>query len=204
MEKIPCIRIDSKLIKYIEPYLIEWGYKESCPITFVEDLPLLVINVNGNFGNFTNIGEYRKYDFNRILVNNPEEFLERAASLMGKTYKRKDMKREFTKEDLKSGMVVKTKNNNMYLVVGNKLITNDGYVLLDSYNKSLENSLLSEYDIIEVYSKVECWGFGFSEGLNLALEYGELIWKRKVFKEYTMQEIADKLGIPVEQLRIKK
>jgi hypothetical protein len=32
----------------------------------------------------------------------------------------------------------------------------------------------------------------------------DLIWERKEFVEITMDQIAEKFGIPVEQLKIKK
>lgn len=118
----------------------------------------------------------------------------------------------FTKKDLKTGMVVKTKNNTMFLVVGDKLISTTGFGLLNEYKDDLtindqpDPDIQSGFDIIEVYDDINGWGFGFSRALSYIEEkkYGKLIWKRKEIKEVTMQEIADKLGIPVENLRIKE
>lgn len=118
-----------------------------------------------------------------------------------------NMKKEFTKADLKSGMVVKLNNNQYYLVVDNVLVGIDGQILLKDYNDNLEFVCSSrcDYDLNKVYQKkYRTWRRGFNVELSNNLE---LIWERKERKEtqeYTMQEIADKLGIPVRQLRIKK
>lgn len=204
MEKIPCIECSSIMWDSINPYLKRWGYKKIITIDWGE-FPLLVINADGDLGSCINLASSAATNYNRELVTNVEEFLERAAKLKGFTYNRKDkkMEKEFTKADLKSGMVVKAKNNKMYLVVGDKMISDDGFMYLSHYNNDLKNSC-PEFDIVEVHDDVTCWGKGFSKGLSYVSGEGKLLWKRKELKEYTMQEIADKLGIPVEELRIKK
>lgn len=204
MEKIPCIKCTFELWKYIRHYLEEWGYKPASKefINF-EQWPLLVINSFDRLGYYNSDGIVVSSYCNRELVTNVEEFLERAAKLKGFTYKRKDMN-NFTKDDLKSGMVVRIRTKEMYLVVGDKIISNAGFMYLRSYDMNLKCTTFSKYDIIEVYDNVESWGEGFSVGLSDAPNYGKLIWERVEPKEYTMQEIAYKLGIPVEQLRIKK
>lgn len=206
MEKIPCIECTPELWEYIKPYLEKWGYYT----TFVggkfdADFHILILNWNKDKSCYGFGNKPIAKDCMAELVDNVEEFLERASKLKGFTYNRKDkkMEKEFTKADLKSGMVVKAKNNKMYLVVGDKMISDDGFMYLSHYNNDLKNSY-PEFDIVEVHDDVSCWGRGFSKGLSYVSGEGKLLWKRKELKEYTMQEIADKLGIPVEELRIKK
>lgn len=202
MERIPCIKCDSKLWEYIKPYLKEWGYIFGC-VGIFEEFPLLVINYNDNLGICTNttIHGWATVENNRIFTDNVEEFLERAAKLKGFTYKRKDMK-EFTKDNLKSGMVVITRNKMEALVVNDLLLFHSGFEPLSNYTDDLVISEegCEEYDIVKVYAQSNTW----AGGTNKSFPREELLWEREEVKEYTMQEIADKLGIPVEQLRIRK
>lgn len=115
------------------------------------------------------------------------------------------MKKNFTKSDLKSGMIIQLNNGKYYLFVEGILIGEGGQLDINDYKEdlSLSDFFHKEYfDIKKVYyKKYHSWGMGFNGSLIQDLT---LIWERKKCVEYTMQEIADKLGIPVEQLRIKK
>lgn len=210
MSKIPCIKCNKELFAYIKPFLDIWGYKSVCLTDDWDGCCLLIINLGGNVGKYTNTSLILKNDCNRELVDDVEEFLYRAAQLKGFNYKKKD--NMFTKKDLKTGMVVKTRNNTVFLVVDDKLISVGGFMRLTEYNDDLtvidesDSNIQSGFDIMEVYDKVDGWGFGFSRGLYYVAEKkcGKLVWKRKKIKEVTMQEIADKLNIPVDELRIKK
>lgn len=206
--KIPCIRCNAELFTHIKPFLDKWGYKNVGVYGNVwEVCPLLIINLDGNIGRYINTCFNFKDAYNRELVDDVEEFLYRAALLKGFIYK----KTMFTKKDLKTGMVVKTRNNTMSLVVDDKLISIGGFGRLTDYNDDLtitdepDSNIQSGFDIMEVYDDVTCWGSGFSLGLSYVekKERGTLVWKRKEIKEVTMQEIADKFNIPVENLRIK-
>lgn len=210
MSKIPCIKCNAELFSYIKPYLDKWGYKNVAIDDNVwEGCPLLIINLDGNVGRCANAVLGFKGAYNRELVNDVEEFLYRAAMLKGFNYKKED--NMFTKKDLKTGMVVKTRNNTMFLVVDDKLIATAGFGLLIEYNDDLtvidqpDSNIQSGFDIMEVYDEVNCWGWGFARALSFVekKDWGKLIWKRKEIKEVTMQEIANKFGIPVENLRIK-
>lgn len=210
MNNIPCIKCNAELFSYIKPSLYRWGYKNVCVTDDVwKGCPLLIINLDGNIGRCANVSLNFKDAHNRELVDDVEEFLYRAAQLKGFNYKKKN--NMFTKKDLKTGMVVKTRNNTMLLVVDDKLISVSGFLRLTEYNDDLiitdepDSNIQSGFDIMEVY-EVNSWGLGFSRVLSYVEEktFGKLIWKRKEIKEVTMQEIADKLGIPVENLRIKE
>lgn len=206
MNKIPCIKCTPELWEYIRPYLKEWGYKIGEHYhKYLNTFPYVVLNNCGEFGSCANYEVPNEIQFNRELVTNVEEFLERAAKLKGFTYKRKDMK-EFTLNDLQPGMIVEYRNQERRLVVliNNvlHLISPDCFLtnIQSVYNNDLTYKYDKMLDIIKVYKITTVRGL--KEMLNLC--DSKLIWERKEIKEYTMQEIADKLGIPVEQLRIKK
>lgn len=198
MEKIPCIKCNSQLWEYIKPYLEKWGYIISGIVDWTA-FPILVLNFDGIFGECSNVEKVNASAKNRELVTDVEKFLEEAAKLKGYTYKRNNMKK-FTKADLKSGMVVETARKKKALVVNNMIIYNTSFDNLENYKEDLTNRIIPELDIIKVYEQSDFWGRGLSNGI----EHGELLWERGELVEVTMQEIADKFGVPIEQLRIKE
>lgn len=100
------------------------------------------------------------------------------------------MQKEFTKSDLKDGMVVEYNDNRFgkRLVVGDFLTGEDGYVDLGDYNENLEN-VVSDLEIVRVY-KIKCMGkiSSIMKDHNL-----ELIWERKEPKKMTIEEMRQKL-----------
>ena len=100
------------------------------------------------------------------------------------------MQKEFTKSDLKDGMVVEYNDNRFgkRLVVGDFLTGEDGYVDLGDYNENLEN-VVSDLEIVRVY-KIKCMGkiSSIMKDHNL-----ELIWERKEPKKMTVEEMRKKL-----------
>lgn len=56
-------------------------------------------------------------------------------------------------KDLKTGMVVKLRNGDYCMVIGDYLIDNDSWVSLGEYNNNLTHCDLSCIDIIEVYKQ---------------------------------------------------
>lgn len=115
------------------------------------------------------------------------------------------MEKEFTLSDLKVGMLVVLRDERKYLIartIDNELVgTRDsGYMHIDRYENDLSFEGCSTNDIVEVYnikkSKKHMYSYSTDDR--------ELLFQRKEPKELTMQEIADKFNIPVEQLKIKK
>lgn len=100
------------------------------------------------------------------------------------------MKKEFTKSDLKDGMVVKYNDNcfGKRLVVGGFLIGEDGYADLGDYNENLK-SAVSDLKIVRVY-KIKRMGkiSSIMHDDNL-----ELIWERKESKKMAVEEMRQKL-----------
>ena len=98
--------------------------------------------------------------------------------------------KEFTKSDLKDGMVVEYNDNSFgkRLVVGDFLIGEDGYADLGDYNENLKN-VVSDLEIVRVY-KIKCMGKISSIMYDVNLE---LIWERKESKKMTVEEMRKKL-----------
>lgn len=100
------------------------------------------------------------------------------------------MQKEFTKADLRDGMVVEYNDNSFgkRLVVGDFLIGEDGYADLGDYNENLKN-VVSDLEIVRVY-KIKCMGKISSIMYDVNLE---LIWERKEPKKMTVEEMRQKL-----------
>lgn len=97
---------------------------------------------------------------------------------------------QFTKSDLKDGMVVEYNDNSFgkRLVIGGFLIGEDGYDDLVNYNENLKN-VVSDLEIVRVY-KIKCMG----EISSIMKDYNlELIWERKETKKMTVEEMRKKL-----------
>lgn len=109
--------------------------------------------------------------------------------------------KNFSKEDLKPGMVVEYKNGERRLIVDINgelcLISNDSFATLKSFNNNLTCDCNPNINIVAIYNP------GMAS-LSSMLQTKGLVWKRPEEVTLTMQEIADKFGIPVEQLKIVK
>lgn len=126
---------------------------------------------------YTGYGEFTSYDF----------YKEREYKILEwSDY----MDKEFTKVDLKSGMVVEYNDNyfGKRLVIGGFLIGEDGYSDLGDYNENLKN-VASGLEIVRVY-KIKCMKkiSSIMHDDNL-----ELIWERKKLKKMTVEEMRQKL-----------
>lgn len=156
-------------------------------------------SIENTITNYSNI--VRTFD-DSILCSSINEFIKEVK----KKLNIKEMEKEFTLGDLKPGMVIEYRNENRRLVVliNNKLhfINDCDYLdnIEDNYKEDLTCIGGRDFDIMKIYRVHSIAGINYL----LDISNKELIWERKEIKEYTMQEIADKLGIPVEQLRIKK
>ena len=58
---------------------------------------------------------------------------------------------EFSKKDLKDGMVVEVRDGEFFLVLNDKIIGNEGYVELTNYDKELFNSNFNNLDIMGIF-----------------------------------------------------
>ena len=112
---------------------------------------------------------------------------------------------EFTKDDLKIGYVVQFRSGDFKMVMnsfkGAVFMSMDGFSMFDYYKKDLTIDVLDgKCDVIKV------WGFAHDimQSLFMGTISRDLLWERKESKELTMQEIADKFGVDVKNLKIKK
>lgn len=103
------------------------------------------------------------------------------------------MQKEFTKADLKDGMVVEERNKRKYIVLGDRVLNNDGYNRLKGYGNDLTDTQLyaRDFDIIRVF-KVKNNFITSLEDL-FKDESLELIWERDVTKHMTADEMRQKL-----------
>ena len=106
------------------------------------------------------------------------------------------------KPDLKPGMVVEYANGDkrLVIVINNKLYLIDTYAfaIVESFNDDLECANNPDINIVKVFQPKE------AASLSTLFDCKNCIWERPKETVLTMQEIADKFGIPVEQLKIKK
>lgn len=103
------------------------------------------------------------------------------------------MNKEFTKADLKDGMVAEERTGERCVVYGNKMLANFGWSSLDEYSDDLREIKYkkTEYDIVKVFTvkceKLACIGDIFKD------ENLELIWQRTETKHMTAEEMRQKL-----------
>ena len=115
------------------------------------------------------------------------------------------MEKEFTLSDLKVGMLVVVRCGYEYLVAKNDnegmFFTNeDGWTECKTKQNDMKSAICEDFDIMKVYSMPS----KNRDAFNYSTENRKLLFERKEPKELTMQEIADKFNIPVDQLKIKK
>lgn len=99
------------------------------------------------------------------------------------------MENEFTKADLKDGMVVEYCNGKRRLVLNNRLIGKDGYYELNQYMEDMKDKESSERDIMRVFK------IGTITTLDRIFHIRnlELIWERSEIKHMTTEEMRHKL-----------
>ena len=126
---------------------------------------------------YTNHGRYCEKDY---YIENDCEILEWSDY----------MKKEFTKADLKDGMVVAYANGKRRLVLNNFLIGKDGYYDLKYYSEDLKNKDDSDKDIVRIFKTTMATTFDYiCHSSNL-----KLIWERTETKKYmTSKEMRQKL-----------
>lgn len=119
------------------------------------------------------------------------------------------------KEDLQDFDIIITRENQSYFVYNNGLVKIDGDVSetlnLDNYKDNLQRAdYRHNYDIMKVLrynGEVQVYNLSCFMtdclSLNLPIPH-KIIFERKEFTEVTIDEIAKKFGVPVEQLKIKK
>ena len=106
-----------------------------------------------------------------------------------------------TLNDLKTGMIVKIRSGEYYIIMrdfidyGDVLaglscnnIISDTWISLSAYNKDMTHPTLPNIDIMSVYAS-----YTYSADTPK-----KLLWERKEYKEVTMKEIEEKFGCKVK------
>lgn len=111
-----------------------------------------------------------------------------------------------TLDDLKTGMIVKIRNGNSYIVMrdfiddgdvpaglscNNKI--SDTWLSLSRYNQDMTYPKLPSLDIVNVYAS----------SVYSADTPTRLLWERNEYKEVTMKEIEEKFGCKVKIIEDK-
>lgn len=111
-----------------------------------------------------------------------------------------EITQDFTKSDLKDGMVVKVKTGSLYLVIGDKLLSKSGFNLLSFYNEELLVCDYRDFDITVVYNCDEPTSISDLFDENKLTK----IWERKPSEvqkiEQQMRELAEKQEELADQL----
>ena len=101
------------------------------------------------------------------------------------------MQKEFTKADLRDGMVVEQRNGNMYLVLAGKTVRKGGYNSIDGYTDDLKWEGYTGGDIVKVY-RITPESLRRIEDVFIKSNL-ELIWERTESKKMTVEEMKQKL-----------
>ena len=99
------------------------------------------------------------------------------------------MQKEFTKADLKDGMVVEYSNGKRRLVLNNHLVGKDGYYELNEYREDMKDKEYSDKDIMRVFKIATVTTLDYI----FHIENLELIWERDETKHMTAEEMRKKL-----------
>lgn len=147
-----------------------------------------------------------------LIINNLE-YVKRLLYTSGVTIKLNNKtnenmeNKEFTIDDLKSGMIVETRSEEKYLVIkdcefyggdkGIAFVNATGFNKSNSYNKDLTCKKMKSYDIMKVYYD-DC-----INGETHSMKYQPLIWQRKEKQSFTKEQIAERLGLSIDEFDIK-
>ena len=101
------------------------------------------------------------------------------------------MKKEFTKADLKDGMVVEQRDGGMYLVLAGTAVGKGEHNSINGYTDGLKWAGYKGGDIVKVY-RITPGSLGCIEEVFVKSNL-ELIWERKEPKKMTVEEMREKL-----------
>lgn len=109
-----------------------------------------------------------------------------------------EMRKEFTKADLKTGMVVETRDENRYFVLEQegriKVIDVVGSCLGEIYDDFTADK--KEDDIMVIYQAPDF--DDVNEMVDLYMKNGYVLWERQEPREMTLEEIEKELGYKIK------
>lgn len=89
-----------------------------------------------------------------------------------------NMNKEFTKADLKTGMIVEVRNGNKYMVYDNRLLRNQVHLMLDDYNDELYYFYDDDFNIVKCF-KIDATYIGCIEDVFKNADDNHILWERK-------------------------
>lgn len=101
------------------------------------------------------------------------------------------MNKEFTKADLRDGMVVEQRDGDMYLVLAGMVVRKRGYNRIGDYDDDLKCAGYTGGDIVKVY-RITPGLLGCIKDVFIKSNL-ELIWERTESKKMTVEEMRKKL-----------
>lgn len=104
---------------------------------------------------------------------------------------REGNQKEFTKADLKDGMVVEERRGVMGFVLRDRILYEDGWDSLVSWKEDLRSNCCDGFDIVKIYKIIIESIYELSNILNI--ENLELIWRRTEIKRMTAEEMRKRL-----------
>ena len=147
--------------------------------------PLTII-INNNILTWTYEGEKYEISFNK--------------------FKEKYIETEDLRRLLQPGLIVRTRNNDRFILIKGTdtvfLSGKNAWISMSNIKEDLINEFNSDYDIMEIYQSN--LGFNADFYLDTDIAYKVTVWKREETVELTLDEIANKFGIDIKQLKIKK
>ena len=198
MEKAIVIKdFNNDQLKYLLQYLINRGYKWC-------NKELQTIGDIKYFGNDNIEVLYLDYTPHLLRYSTAKYLREHLPEYEVITLNDLQMK----KQDIQLGMVVEYHCGKRGLVisVNDEILFSDniGYMRLKDYNDDLlvinRHDDTDKWDIDKIFKvTIEC-----SIDTMLSGNFLKLLWERQKEVELTMDEIAEKFGIPVKNLKIKK
>ena len=102
----------------------------------------------------------------------------------------------FTKDDLKSGMVVEFRSGKKYMMVdynGRLFGVGTATYFDDNKNEDLTSPVRREWDIMKVYEATEEYQLPINRWDDM-----QLIWERSEVKELTVAQLEEELGYKIK------
>lgn len=193
----------NSLLKWADSIGLKWNNSKSC-LSYNNGKSYLSHN------NYSNFKEETCYNF-KTGSHGDLEFYEEAGY---KILSFEEVK-EFTKEDLKSGMLVELRNEGIYLTIGTAnglaLFGKVGFIYLNKIEDDLKNTFGTEWDVIRVWIKNSidtfspCYLHNTEEDTTLVYEREETPEvdlddiKLDGFTDEVIDKIADRVLYKIEE-----
>ena len=148
-----------------------------------------------SYNNTTHWDDYREdtcYAFNNGMYFRPQSAREENYTILEWS----DFTTEFTKADLKDGMVVECANGDRYLVVNSRLLDRSGWLSLNTYTDDLK---YKKWTINAVYESYACCLDMIFKDATLTL-----IWERKKKPEPVEMTLAEVCKVLGKEIKIVK